>query len=60
AQSIEKRLHAILKRAHPEAIIPPEQYRDHLRVKSEIYAATLETRILQMLRDVEAGTFFPD
>lgn len=49
AQCIEKRLHQSLKRAHPDAVISPAQYRAHLRVKSEIYAATLEPDILQML-----------
>ncbi|WP_143033599.1 hypothetical protein [Roseicitreum antarcticum] len=49
AQCIEKRLHQSLKRAHPDAVISPAQYRAHLRVKSEIYAATLEPEILQML-----------
>ncbi|GAA4226372.1 hypothetical protein GGQ68_004931 [Sagittula marina] len=49
AQSLEKRMHGALKRAHPNAIIPPARYRAHLRVKSEIYDARLEPTILAML-----------
>ncbi|TQS72244.1 hypothetical protein ERN12_00010 [Rhodobacteraceae bacterium] len=56
AQSLEKRMHGALKRTHPDAIIPPEQYREHLRVKSEIYEARLETTILAMLNQFGTGT----
>lgn len=55
AQSLEKRMHGALKRTHPDAIIPPEQYREHLRVKSEIYEARLEPTILAMLNQLGTG-----
>lgn len=55
AQSLEKRMHGALKRVHPDAIIPPEQYREHLRVKSEIYKARLEPTILAMLNQLGTG-----
>lgn len=55
AQSLEKRMHGALKRAHPNAIIPPARYREHLRVKSEIYDARLEPTILAMLSQLGTG-----
>lgn len=45
----EKRLHVRLKRAHPDAIVPAALYRDHLRVKTEIYYLRLEPTILGLL-----------
>ena len=45
----EKRLHAHLHNAHPDAIVPRDVYRRWLRVKSEIYDAELEPVILAML-----------
>ncbi|MCA0943295.1 GIY-YIG nuclease family protein [Salipiger pacificus] len=55
AQSLEKRMHGALKRTHPNAIIPPARYREHLRVKSEIYEARLEPTILAMLNQLGTG-----
>ncbi|ETX10241.1 hypothetical protein OCH239_22335 [Roseivivax halodurans JCM 10272] len=60
ALRLEKRMHRALKRAHPGAVVPHETYRDHLRVKSEIYAATLAPEILQMLDALADGAPVPD
>ena len=50
----EKRLHGELRRNYPEAVVPPEEFRDYLRVVSEIYDIALEPVILEMLDRVEA------
>ena len=51
----EKRLHGELRRDYPEAVVPPEEFSDYLRVVSEIYDASLEPVILEMLDRVEAA-----
>ena len=55
ALSTEKRLHAELRRRYPEAVVPPEEFSDYLRVVSEIYDISLESVILEMLDRVEAA-----
>ena len=51
----EKRLHGELRRDHPEAVVPSEEFADYLRVVSEIYDISLEPVILEMLDRVEAA-----
>ena len=51
----EKRLHGELRRQYPEAVVPPEEFGDYLKVVSEIYDISLETTILEMLDRVEAA-----
>ncbi len=51
----EKRLHGELRRDYPGAVVPPEEFSDYLRVVSEIYDASLEPVILEMLDRVEAA-----
>ena len=55
ALCLEKEMHTALKRDHPECVIPSAQYSVHLRVKSEIYAASLEPEILRRLDALAAG-----
>lgn len=49
----EKALHAQLRRAHPDAVVDAGLYRDQIRVRSEIYDASLTPQILAMLDEVE-------
>ncbi|SPJ26390.1 GIY-YIG nuclease family protein [Palleronia abyssalis] len=56
----EKRLHAHLHNAHPDAIVPRDVYRRWLRIKSEIYDAELEPVILAMLDRLTAPGSDPD
>ena len=56
ALCLEKRMHAALRRDHRDSVIPPEQYSSWLRVKSEIYSASIEPKILQMLEDLAADS----
>ena len=49
----EKRLHGELRRNHPEAVVPPEEFSDYLNVVSEIYDISLEPVIPEMLDRVE-------
>ncbi|WP_238394020.1 GIY-YIG nuclease family protein [Rhodovulum sulfidophilum] len=60
AQSLEKKMHAALRRDHRDSVIPPDQYRPWLRVKSEIYAAGLEPTILELLDELDTGSSDPD
>jgi len=60
AQSLEKKMHAALRRDHRDSVIPPDQYRPWLRVKSEIYAAGLEPTILELLDEFDTGSSDPD
>lgn len=55
AQSLEKKMHAALRRDHRDSVIPSERYRPWLRVKSEIYAAGLQPVILKLLDDLDTG-----
>ena len=55
----EKRLHGELRRQYPEAVVPPEEFQDYLRVVSEIYDISLEAAILEMLDRVEAAAWQP-
>ncbi|RJL15844.1 GIY-YIG nuclease family protein [Paracoccus siganidrum] len=48
----EKALHARLRAAHPEAVVDPASYRGQIRVRSEIYDATLTPLILSMLHGI--------
>lgn len=52
----EKRLHADLCRAYPEAVIPAEIIAAHLNVTSEIYDAALEPIIRAELERIAAST----
>jgi hypothetical protein len=49
AIQIEKRLHKKLRNTYPNAVIAPETYAAHLKVKSEIYDAKLTATILAEL-----------
>ncbi|MBL3587749.1 GIY-YIG nuclease family protein [Rhodovulum sulfidophilum] len=60
AQSLEKKMHAALRRDHRDSVIPPDQYRPWLRVKSEIYAAGLQPVILKLLDELDTGSSDPD
>ena len=53
---VEKKLHARLRREHPEAIVDPQSYSAHIRVRSEIYDAALTPVILEMLGDLAQGS----
>ena len=53
ALQIERRMHLKLARHDPDAVIPPERYRNLIRVRSEIYHARLRSAILRMLDAVE-------
>ncbi|MCY4480355.1 MAG: hypothetical protein OXB97_10705, partial [Rhodospirillales bacterium] len=55
----EKRLHGELRRQYPEAVVPPEEFTDYLKVVSEIYDVSLEAVILKMLDRVEAAARLP-
>ncbi len=52
AQQVEKRLHAVLRNAHPGSEVDPASYRDQIRVKSEIYDGRLTPIILGHLDKV--------
>ena len=56
----EKRLHGELRRNYPEAVVPPEEFADYLKVISEIYDISLEPVILAMLDRVEAAARLPE
>ncbi len=56
----EKRLHGELRRQYPEAVVPPEEFSDYLRVVSEIYDVSLQAVILEMLDRVEAAGRLPE
>ena len=56
----EKRLHGQLHRQYPEAVVPPEEFTDYLKVVSEIYDVSLEAVILKMLDRVEAAARQPE
>lgn len=51
---LEKRMHAELRRLHPDAVVPPRTWRGLIRVRSEIYDGRLEPVIDAMLDRVEA------
>ncbi|MBL3562547.1 hypothetical protein [Rhodovulum sulfidophilum] len=53
-------MHAALRRDHRDSVIPPDQYRTWLRVKSEIYATGLEPTILELLDELDTGSSDPD
>ena len=55
----EKRLHGELRRQYPEAVVPPEEFTDYLKVVSEIYDVSLEAVILKILDRVEAAARLP-
>ena len=46
---VEKRMHAELRRRHPDAVVPPRTWRGLIRVRSEIYEGRLEEVIDAML-----------
>ncbi|SEO37749.1 hypothetical protein SAMN04489859_10835 [Paracoccus alcaliphilus] len=49
----EKGLHTELRETHPDAVVDPLLYRGQIRVRSEIYDATLTPLILSMLDGIE-------
>lgn len=51
----EKRMHADLLKAHPQARVDTKIYCDQIKVRSEIYDALTAKAIHAMLDDVEAG-----
>lgn len=50
----EKALHGLLRSACPEAVVDPASYRGQIRVRSEIYDATLTPLILALLDGIKA------
>lgn len=48
----EQGMHAVLRDAHPDAVIPPDRYRGQIRVGSEIYDAHLTRIVLAMLDEL--------
>ena len=52
---IEKRLHARLTREHADTVVSPASYRQHIRVRSEIYDASLTPVILGLLDEIETA-----
>lgn len=46
---LEKALHRKLRDEHPDAVVAPEVYRGQIKVKSEIYDASLTSKILAEL-----------
>lgn len=50
----EKTMHGELKRRYPDAVLAPAHWQGQIRVKSEIYDASLTPVILAMLNEVEA------
>ncbi len=50
----EKALHGLLRGAHPEAVVDPASYRGQIRVRSEIYDATLTPLVLAVLDGIES------
>lgn len=55
AARLEKRLHAVLRRAHPDCMVDPAAYQTQIRVKSEIYDASLTGVILHELDRIETA-----
>ncbi|VDS10882.1 hypothetical protein PARHAE_04101 [Paracoccus haematequi] len=53
ACAAEKRLHARLRRQHPEAVVPPEDYRGILNVISEVYRPWLRAELERRLDRIE-------
>ena len=49
ACTVEKRLHAQLRRRHPDAVVPPEHYQGILNVVSEIYRPWLRAELENQL-----------
>lgn len=45
----EKPLHAKLRARHPQSVVDPKVYRDKIRVRSEIYDASLTQDVLALL-----------
>lgn len=58
ARSEEERCHAVLKRDHPDWLIPKAIYGDAINTVSEIYAPAAEGRIQTLLDAIEAQ--YPD
>ncbi|MGN7871333.1 hypothetical protein [Paracoccus sp. 22332] len=56
ACAVEKRLHAQLRRQHPEAVVPPEDYRGILTVVSEVYRPWLRAELERRLDRIAAAT----
>lgn len=57
---IEKAMHARLRRTYPEEVVDPGLYRGQIRVRSEIYEASLTPQIMVLLDDVERVPAAPD
>ena len=55
AMSCEKRMHARLRKAHPDLVIDPAVFRGQLNVRSEIYDASLTPVILGLLDEIETA-----
>ena len=51
----EKRMHGTLKRRFPDAVVAPSAWHGQIRVRSEIYDASLTPVILSMLDKIEAS-----
>ncbi|SED45816.1 hypothetical protein SAMN05519105_4040 [Rhodobacter sp. 24-YEA-8] len=52
AVRIEKRLHAHLRRRHPTDVVDPAHYQRQIRVRSEVYEASLTPEIMRLLDEV--------
>ncbi|MGR3422732.1 MAG: GIY-YIG nuclease family protein [Paracoccus sp. (in: a-proteobacteria)] len=49
----EKRLHAMLRDLHPEAVLEPAEFAGQVKVRSELYCASIEPEIMALLDDIE-------
>lgn len=49
----EKRLHAVLRALHPEAVLDHAEFAAQIKVKSELYCVSIEPEIMALLDDIE-------
>lgn len=50
---LEKKLHLRLRRRYPEAVLDRSEFGREVRVVSELYCESIETKIMRLLDDVE-------
>lgn len=49
----EKRLHVVLRSLYPDAVLERAEFVDQVKVKSELYCASIEPEIMALLDDIE-------
>ena len=49
----EKRLHSVLRTLHPEAVLEPAEFAGQIKVRSELYCASIAPEIMTLLDDIE-------